>query len=471
MERVTTTRLGLTAVVAAALAIGVAGHVPDAVAGTGSGDLDTTYGTNGFEDLGSSNRSLVHGIVAQSQTSPTDRSDLRVYLASRGSSSPYTLVVGRLDANGDVDTSFGTNGEITLSSNSEGGAIAVDGSDRIYVVSAFASGDVVRLTADGALDTGYGSSGYADVSGMLGGEDIAVTSGGVAVIGGSATSRGKVIWAATKFDANGDVDTSFGKRGKYTKSFSTTSTGIDAVAIDSQGRILLGGEGALNEDIVIRLTGSGSLDTNFGVAAAASSSTTSSSKKGGGKGGGGGGGGDGGSDGGIVTLDFGQSTLAVHDIVVDSGDDFYVSGSANLGTASSPDDEPFVAHYDASGLLDTGFGQGTGSQDGLAFPGLSRSAGGYGLVIDGDHLVQAGGVRESDGTGNDIAVFRYDLVDGSADTTFGPNSDGVSEIADDGKSELGLDLRIDANGDILVVGRSLVSGAGSVTMLVVRYCW
>jgi uncharacterized delta-60 repeat protein len=457
--------------VTAALASALVVASQPAAAGTGSGDLDTTYGTDGFEDLGSVSSSTIRGIQAQTQTSPTDRSDLRVYVATRASNGSYTTVVGRLDGNGEVDTTFGTNGEVELSSNNLRASIGVDGSDRIYVASPFSSGPIVRLTPDGSIDTSYGSSGYSSSSGLDGIREIAVTDSGALVAVGSTTRKGTVTWGAVAFKSDGSVDTSFGKRGTWTASFGA-GVGARAVAIDGQGRVLIAGDTGTTTQAVVRLTGAGSLDTTFGVAPSA---TASSFKKGGGKGGGGGGGGSGGGDsGGEVAMDF-ANEIWIWDIVIGASDDVFVSGTMNLGSPTSPDTEPFVVHYDSNGIVDSGFGQGTGALDGVAYPGRSGEDYGSDLAIADGKLLQSGYVVLRDGSGDlvgtDIVVYRYDLSDGDMDTTFGPNSDGLSEIADDGLAEVGNDLTIDANGDILVVGRSVTVSTDAQKMLIVRYCW
>ena len=90
-------------------------------------------------------------------------------------------------------------------------------------------------------------------------------------------------------------------------------------------------------------------------------------------------------------------------------------------------------------------------------------------VISGNKLVQVG--TSGAGFDLDFAVFRYHL-DGTMDTTFGPN--GMSEIVDLGGVEVGLSIAIDAFNDIVVGGRG-GSGQGptseSSNMLLARYCW
>jgi uncharacterized delta-60 repeat protein len=459
---------------AALLALALLASPPTAGADTGSGDLDTTFGTNGFEDLGSSSGARISRLIALA-----DQGSARIYVADSNPSEGSgidSVIVGRLASDGSLDTSFGTNGETVIDAAANSGArcVAVDGSGYIYVAGLFDGGDVVRLTPDGDVDTAWGTSGYADADGMDWAQSLVLTSTGDVIAAGRTAGRGSwIVWAAARFDgADGSLDTSFGKRGVWTPSFRSGS-GVDTLAIDSQDRILLAGDGESFSQVVVRLSGSGDEDTTFGVAPTSQTAAAKGGKGGGGGGGKGGGGDDGGtSSDGSITLDFGGSSFVIRDLAVGSNDDFYVSATINLGVLNDPasDDEPCIAHYDANGVLDTGFGNGSGDQLGLAYPGMNGDQQGYGVMYVSGSVVQCGATAGSDG--REFIVWRYDATDGTPDASFGPNSDGISAAADSGRDDLALTLILDAAGDIIVGGAAFDADATPfMHRTLARFCW
>ncbi len=109
---------------------------------------------------------------------------------------------------------------------------------------------------DGTLDatfdgeTGVNGNGFIRTDfGNASGHDqalgVAIQSDGKIVAVGYAFNGTNNDLAITRYNSNGSLDTTFSVDGKATYNFGFSGTEIAAaVAIDSQGRILVGGEGS-----------------------------------------------------------------------------------------------------------------------------------------------------------------------------------------------------------------------------------
>jgi uncharacterized delta-60 repeat protein len=137
---------------------------------------------------------------------------------------------------------------------------------------------LVRYTANGALDPTFGSGGelFTGISiGSPGGQGhpLAVSlqaDGRIVVAGGTPTSSGNDFLLA-RFNANGTIDTSFGGgTGKVSTDFGGRLAAASGLAIQTDGRIVLAGvaqvPGSGNESVALaRYNTDGSLDTSFGA--------------------------------------------------------------------------------------------------------------------------------------------------------------------------------------------------------------
>jgi uncharacterized delta-60 repeat protein len=182
--------------------------------------------------------------------------------------------IGRLNADGSVDTVF--NPSVTGSLNAHVGptveALAVQADGKILVGGSFASlgggasrsGPYVgRLNADGSLDTSFNPG----TNGAVGA--IVVQADGKILVGGAFTTLGGGGTGTTarnylgRLNADGSLDTSFNPG---------ANVGVAAIAIQEDGRILVGGgftqlggggTGTTPRNNIGRLNADGSLDTSF----------------------------------------------------------------------------------------------------------------------------------------------------------------------------------------------------------------
>jgi uncharacterized delta-60 repeat protein len=208
------------------------------------------------------------------------------------------MVVVRFDANGEVDTSFGTNGRTVLlrfgeiagvETSDTLGALTFDASGRILVVgeagppnhSDFA---IARLDADGRLDTNFGDDGarLVDVAGQGlydAATAVAVQRGGRILIGGYAQfpNASQAAMTVAALTPTGDIDTTFGTLPGVFNVWPNGSTAYAlcyGLAVQQDGSIVMAGytanpndSGAHGQDMaIVRVTPDGhALDGTFAM--------------------------------------------------------------------------------------------------------------------------------------------------------------------------------------------------------------
>lgn len=170
------------------------------------------------------------------------------------------FAVARYLADGTLDKSFNDSGLVVINFDqvSQANGVAIDAYGRIVVVgNALMTGRVLiegscqgfavaRLGPDGRLDASFGNNGgvvtqFPNESGCA--HDVAIDRRGRIVVAGFAVLNGRQHFAAARYDANGDLDRSFGVGGTVTTAFpSQVLSQAHAVTIDRQGRIFLAGQ-------------------------------------------------------------------------------------------------------------------------------------------------------------------------------------------------------------------------------------
>jgi uncharacterized delta-60 repeat protein len=181
----------------------------------------------------------------------------RILVAGR--STAAGAVVARLRANGALDPDFAGDGKLTLPGGGSASAILVQ-PDRNIVVAGNAAGNatmtVTRLTPNGSLDMTFGAGGtasidFAPLADLAAG--AALQGDGKIVVAGY--SQGTEDVAVARLNPNGSPDTTFGVGGKATVDFGAATFGF-AVALQSNGRIVVAGQKTGNDDFAVaRLMG------------------------------------------------------------------------------------------------------------------------------------------------------------------------------------------------------------------------
>ena len=296
------------------------------------------------------------------------------------------LGVARYDISGALDTAFDSDGFVVTEGPAPRVNFAVEAlalqSDGKIVAAGTAVGisaehdfGVMRLTAAGALDTSFDTDGKVgvDVDGRTDrGAAMALQSDGKIVVAGQAND----YFAVIRLTAAGALDTSFDTDGKVTGEFSSSGDTVAAVALQSDGKIVVAGTSG-DDFAVARLTAAGALDTTF-------------------------------SSDGKVTVDIGSGSAdRARAMVLDSDGKIVVAGIS---------DEDFaVVRLTAAGALDTDF-----DGDGKALLGVgSRRADVGGMALQPDGKIVLVGTRDSDAAGRadtDVVVIRLAPVPPGAPT-------------------------------------------------------
>jgi uncharacterized delta-60 repeat protein len=168
----------------------------------------------------------------------------------------------RLNSNASRDMSFNPHG---TGFNSRINSVIFDNNGKLLVAGAFTkykgikANRIVRLNLDGTVDSNFvlASGGPNDEI-----ESLAVDSNGKIIIGGFFTTYdGLSANGLARLNSDGSLDTSFTRTG------SGLDNQIAALAIDSIGRIVVGGWFTRNDGSgvygVVRLNSNGTVDTNF----------------------------------------------------------------------------------------------------------------------------------------------------------------------------------------------------------------
>jgi uncharacterized delta-60 repeat protein len=207
----------------------------------------------------------------------------------------------------------------------------------------------------------------------------------------------------------GELDTSFAGNGKKTINFGGTDA-AEAVLVQPDGRILLsGGGGAASSFCAARLRTNGNLDTTFG--------TTGKRK-----------------------IDFGGADESAFGAALQPDGKIVLVGDSHL--------QPAVVRLNRNGTRDTTF-----SSDGKTIFSWGPIGRIHAVVVLASGKLLLGGFSGPEG-GN-IQVARM-TPNGALDTTFGTG--GIATV-DFGGDDFGLAMARQANGRIVIAGRSTTAGA------------
>jgi uncharacterized delta-60 repeat protein len=241
------------------------------------GSLDSYFGSDGIARI-----SFTSAYDSEIPYALALQSDGKIVV---GGSVPGGFGIARLNTDGLIDSTFGSNGKVSFNFSSKDaaglGAIAIQTNG--YIVAAGISGGnfaFARLTPGGALDTSFNGTGkltfLAEKNTGGSASSLAIQPDGKIVSAGARSSLRSTgeDFAVLRLNTNGTLDSSFGSGGKVFTDFIGLADRAKSVAIDSAGKIVVGGIAKMgsslgNTDLtnyrfaVVRYTPNGTLDTSF----------------------------------------------------------------------------------------------------------------------------------------------------------------------------------------------------------------
>lgn len=374
-----------------------AGGTASTVDGTfTTSSLDPTFSGDGVQTT-----AYTYGAQGRAMAVQADGKVVVAGWVGNASNDDSTIV--RYNVDGTLDGSFGTGGIVTIALGADDGfyAVAIQPDGKIVAAGTAHTGTsnefaLVRYNTNGSLDTTFDADGKVFTAFDLGGSlfdeilDIALQPDGKIVAVGLAYKSTATDIAIARYNANGSLDTSFDGDGKLNSALGTPNSQARAVALQPDGKIVVGGliDNGTNYDIgLVRYLTNGALDGTFGT-------------------------------GGKVTFGIGPGNDAIYSIALQPDGKIVAAGDYVTGAG---DFNGLLLRFHADGSNDSSF-DGDGRR-GYEIGASDDSFRGVSLQADG-RIVAAGYARA--GSYDDMAVLRVN-VDGSLDTTF--DGDGMWTLA------------------------------------------
>jgi len=238
-----------------------------------TGGLDSTFGTGG--KVGTPIGSIddeASALVVQ-----PDGKLVAAGYSDRGGNTTFALA--RYNAAGSLDTSFGTGGKVTTaigSTDDEVLALVLQPDGKLVAAGFTASAGntafaLVRYNADGSLDTSFGTGGKVTTSiGSVDDKAIALVlqPDGKLVAAGYSKGGSNIAFALARYNADGSLDASFGTAGKVTTAVESIDDAAFALLLQPDGKLVAAGyanDGSNEDFAVVRYSADGSLDASFGA--------------------------------------------------------------------------------------------------------------------------------------------------------------------------------------------------------------
>jgi uncharacterized delta-60 repeat protein len=340
---------------------------------------------------------------------------------------------------GALDTSFrGGRSVVPVGAGDDyASALALTNEGKIIVAGGSAEnlGDIalVRLERDGGLDATFGEGGKVNTS-LGSGSDVAravalQSDGKIVVAGATTNAETGLDFVIVRYLPDGRLDSSFGDAGKTVVSLSEDSDGANALLVQEDGKLVAAGSanrGASASGVdfaLVRLNTDGSLDESFG-------------------------------DGGSVLTPIASN--AATDVVYSLAS--HHAGGEERVIAAGGEGDFTLARYTANGELDASFGNGgivsgvLGSVIGAARAVRATRDGK--LVVAGHHS-------------HDFALARFD-ASGELDAEFGNAGTVITPISEANWDEA-QGLAVDAEGKLVAGGWTYEASGSSGNFALARY--
>jgi uncharacterized delta-60 repeat protein len=229
------------------------------------GTLDPTFNGTGkvLTDF-SSGRDNAYAVAIQS-----DGKIVAAGAAEDASVTSSDFALARYNPDGALDPTFNGTGKVLTDFSGPGGldvawALAIQSDGKIVA----AGSGLARYNPDGTLDPTFNATGKLLTDFFA--RALAIQSDGKIVVAGSSTANGSSDFALARYNPDGTLDPTFNGTGKVLTDFSGSGSGDGALsmAIQSDGKIVAGGSSDASGSIdfaLARYRSSGRLDRRFGA--------------------------------------------------------------------------------------------------------------------------------------------------------------------------------------------------------------
>jgi uncharacterized delta-60 repeat protein len=242
---------------------------------TSSGSPDPGFGENGFVKLALDSMRWESGRALALQD---DGKILVTGYKVKSNGSDQDVIVLRFYEDGSLDESFGDGGLLVLplgNGHEIGSAITIQPDGKILVAGETDIGSdifafvLLRLLPDGQLDSSFGDSGWvsAKIGSQSFGYAIALQSDGKILVGGESRNNSKADFALACFLPDGSLDPDFGDSGVLISSIGGGDDVLYDLALQPDGKILGVGfaeTGSVFHFALVRYLKEGQLDSSFG---------------------------------------------------------------------------------------------------------------------------------------------------------------------------------------------------------------
>lgn len=398
---------------------------------TNRGTRDLRFGRNGLAttDVGNISASIRDLVV---------QNDGKIVTVGYAKMPKLHFAVARYNSDGSPDASFGNNGKVFTTINSENcearkvilqtdGKIIVAGSTLNGQIASYGNYDFVfvRYNTDGTIDETFGNNGKTVTDFGSPHEEIMSVivqpDGKILALGGSNSSyiRSNLV---ARYNADGSLDTSFGDSGKTATYISENYVKTIGMVLQTGGKILVIGND-YNNIVLMRYNPDGAIDSSFG------------------------------NNGKSLIANSNTNPEFGYDVIAQPDGKIIVVGLKYLPFPNHNDSAFQLTRINADGLLDSSFGN-NGKVITLIRSGYTRATS---AALQPDGKIIAAGFS-SNGNDLDFAVVRYNQ-DGSPDRLFcnsncSPFNQNKVIINLSPGDDIPFAVKTDNEGGIIVAGES-----------------
>ncbi|MFH0867129.1 MAG: delta-60 repeat domain-containing protein [Bacteroidota bacterium] len=340
--------------------------------------------------------------------------------------SDYDFALVRYNTNGQLDSSFGTEGKVITSvgkSNDQAYIVLVQPDGKIiatgFTTASFGSHDfaLVRYNINGTFDSTFGKNGLV-ISYIRSFDDEIYTAtlqpDGKIIVGGCSYDSLNADFVIARYNTDGTFDSTFGKNGVIITPVGLSDDKVFALAQQNDGKIIAAGNtvnGSYTYFAIVRYNADGTTDNSFGKN-------------------------------GISVTPFGKGYNYANSLSIQTDGKIVIAGYSY----NESNDDFLIARYNTEGILDNSFGK-----EGIVITDI----GGFNdaieaVVIQSDGKIVVAGYSANN-TYIDFAVARYN-INGVIDHSFGNNGIVLTPVGS--TYDYAHAVSIQTDGKIIVAGFS-----------------